>query len=1070
MAFLWIIIFCTLPSFAALQSPNVTVINAAIILPQTNSSFLPFDYDKLTPAFNLAFAKAEQMYNVRFKRYLGLYPYSCQDSQALGQAVTALQQNPIQVFFGPACYDDLAAVSKLGSFYNITVVSGGGSYAESLSTYPYTTRIAYNMIDQWSLFLMMCAQYNWQNIAVVYDADRDSSTSGGIYQKNGDGLMRLLKSKNLKPTEIVNSFQRSANAPVDPSKLDKMLSEGSKSARVMVFLTDYLKLRSYMIQAKRRGMCNGDYAFFAADVLRNSILNTNRSWIMNDTYDTEAEAAFQCLFVVALRDTRKDVSYQIFRQELSKYNNAKQYGSTDISVDYYQGTFYDSVMMYAVAANETLEDGNDITAANIKLKLINKTFSGSHGVVRLGPSTDRVADYQILQLRSNETEFKPFAEVRAEYGQYTEIRPVLWLNRANQPPQNKPPCGFDGYDPECVAAARTTLAAGLGGALGFLLVFGVISALVYRKIKLKMELNDMNWVVLHSEITLQKTRKTKSIMSTATESVVSLTTSGKSAKSIFHPMLNFAKSTPTGLNNGANTMITESIMQTSVAMVTFRNTPAILRPCEHARIELTERIRSEVRIVKSMSNENVAKFLGACIEPTHTAVLMEYCSRGNLHDVLHNDTLNLEWIFRISFLTDIVQGLTYIHNTVLEHHGRLTSRCCFIDKRFLLKISDYGLPSFYNAGRQLGSADLLWTAPELLRAKDHVTPTQEADIFSIGIILQEIILRESPYFQTNMIPDDIVWHLIARENPPFRPLVDDPFCNPELITIMQTCWAENPLDRPRLGQLRASIKTLARLFGIERNSIIDTLLERMEQHTQNLENLVAEKTTELLDEKKKTDHLLYSILPKAVAEQLKRGQHVLPESFESVTLYFGDIVEFTTIASCSGPLDMVNFMNDLYSQFDEIIAAYDAYKVETIGDCYLIASGLPNRNGLNHAVEVARIAFQLREAITTFTIRHLPERRVQLRIGLNSGPCVAGVVGFATPRYCLFGDTVNVASRMESTGEPMKIQITQATEGILKKFQSFIVECRGDISVKGKGVMRTFWLIGENKALFHAVM
>ncbi|XP_055337347.1 atrial natriuretic peptide receptor 2-like [Paramacrobiotus metropolitanus] len=726
-------------------------------------------------------------------------------------------------------------------------------------------------------------------------------------------------------------------------------------------------------------------------------------------------------------------------------------------------------MMYAMAVNETLEDENDITAANIRLKLINKTFSGSHGVVRLGPSTDRVADYEILQLRHDDTEFKPFAEVRGENGQYTEIRPVIWLNRANQPPPDTPPCGFDGYDPDCVAAARTTLAASLGGALGVLVVCGVIFAVGYRQIKLNMELNDVNWVVRHSDIIVQKIRQNKSIISTATESFVSLAPSGKSALSLFHPALNFGQSTPTGLNKGGNTAIAESVMLTSVTMVICRSTAAILRPCEHARIALTERTRNEVRIVKSMSHDNVAKFLGACIEPTHTAVLMEYCSRGNLHDVLHNDALNLEWLFRISFLTDIVQGLAYIHNTVLEHHGRLTSRCCFIDKRFLLKISDYGLPSFYHPGRQWGPADLLWTAPELLRGNAHMIPTQEADIYSVGIILQEIILRESPYYQSNLTADETVWHLIAGENPPFRPLVDDPFCNPELIAIMQSCWAENPSDRPRLGQLRTSIKTLARSFGVERNSIIDTLLERMEQHTQNLENLVAEKTTELLDEKKKTDHLLYSILPKAVAEQLKRGEHVLPESFESVTLYFGDIVEFTTIASCSGPLDMVNFMNDLYSHFDEIIAAYDAYKVETIGDCYLIASGLPHRNGLNHAVEVARIAFQLRQAITGFTIAHLPERAVQLRIGLNSGPCVAGVVGIATPRYCLFGDTVNVASRMESTGEPMKIQITQETERILKKFHSFIVECRGEISVKGKGIMRTFWLLGENKALFHAV-
>ncbi|XP_055337112.1 atrial natriuretic peptide receptor 3-like [Paramacrobiotus metropolitanus] len=333
MAYFLIMILYNLPNYVAGHNSSVTIINCAIILPQSNTRWLPFEYDKLAPAFNLAFAKAEKIYNVRFKPYVGLYANYCNDSQALGQAVTALQHHPVQVFFGPACHDELTAVSKLGTFYNITVMSGGGSFAGSLSAYPYTPRLAYNMIDQWSLFLLMCAQFKWKNVAVVYDDDRESATAG-IVQKNAEGLLRLLKGKNLKPTEIIYSFPRGFNVSVDPSQLDGILREGSKNARVMVLMTDFLKLRYYMIQARRQGMCNGDYAFFAADLLRNNILKTNKSWIMNDTYDAEAEAAFQCLFVIALRDSRKDVSHLIFRQEISKYSNEKPYGFADIGVDY----------------------------------------------------------------------------------------------------------------------------------------------------------------------------------------------------------------------------------------------------------------------------------------------------------------------------------------------------------------------------------------------------------------------------------------------------------------------------------------------------------------------------------------------------------------------------------------------------------------------------------------------------------------------------------------------------------------------------------------------------------------
>ncbi|KAI4823766.1 hypothetical protein KUCAC02_012335 [Chaenocephalus aceratus] len=222
-----------------------------------------------------------------------------------------------------------------------------------------------------------------------------------------------------------------------------------------------------------------------------------------------------------------------------------------------------------------------------------------------------------------------------------------------------------------------------------------------------------------------------------------------------------------------------------------------------------------------------------------------------------------------------------------------------------------------------------------------------------------------------------------------------------------------------------------------------------------------ERTEDLKRQRQRAEDLLHQMLPKSVAKQLRHNKHVEAESYEKVTIFFSDIVGFTSISASCAPLQVVEMLNNLYMCFDTRIDSYNVYKVETIGDAYMVVSGLPERNGDRHADEIAKMALDLVAAVRQVSIPHMPNERLQLRAGIHTGPCVAGIVGYKMPRYCLFGDTVNTASRMESTSLPQKIHTSSETYLALIKDNAYELQLRGEIEVKGKGKMNTYWLVGH---------
>ena len=208
-------------------------------------------------------------------------------------------------------------------------------------------------------------------------------------------------------------------------------------------------------------------------------------------------------------------------------------------------------------------------------------------------------------------------------------------------------------------------------------------------------------------------------------------------------------------------------------------------------------------------------------------------------------------------------------------------------------------------------------------------------------------------------------------------------------------------------------------------------------------------------EQEKSDRLLLNILPEPIAERLKHDPSIIADTFAEVTVLFADIVGFTQLSARVSPTELVSLLNDIFSTFDQLAEKHGLEKIKTIGDAYMVVGGLPMPR-IDHAEAIAQMALDMQQAIADFSNTH--SQAFSIRIGINSGPVVAGVIGIKKFIYDLWGDTVNTASRMESHGLPGRIQITSTTYDILQ--HKYLLESRGTIEVKGKGEMNTYFING----------
>lgn len=213
----------------------------------------------------------------------------------------------------------------------------------------------------------------------------------------------------------------------------------------------------------------------------------------------------------------------------------------------------------------------------------------------------------------------------------------------------------------------------------------------------------------------------------------------------------------------------------------------------------------------------------------------------------------------------------------------------------------------------------------------------------------------------------------------------------------------------------------------------------------------------LVSEQGKTDRLLLNILPKAIAERLKQSRDRIADKYDSVTILFADLVGFTTISADMPADDLVEMLSRVFSSFDELAEKHGAEKIKTIGDAYMVVCGAPETRQ-DHANAIADLALDMIQKLEE--IAQSSHLHLMMRIGINSGPVIAGVIGSAKFSYDLWGDTVNLASRMEHYGVPGRIHVSESSYQLLKNQYQF--EAREPIDVKGKGVLQSYFLMGRN--------
>jgi len=426
---------------------------------------------------------------------------------------------------------------------------------------------------------------------------------------------------------------------------------------------------------------------------------------------------------------------------------------------------------------------------------------------------------------------------------------------------------------------------------------------------------------------------------------------------------------------------------------------------------LKKDFENEIRLLMKLRHPNIVTIMGVSKDSLANdyVLVMERMSRGSLIDCLTNPTFIMDNETILGIIKDISAGMAYLHNLKpAVMHNDLRAANVLVDDGFSAKISDFGL-----SGKQRfinSSSRWPWTAPEIFGGHRHSTKT---DVYSFGVLLIEI------YTKCKLTVSDMKL-VVPKEAPPFA------------ISLIRQCLHPNPNKRPTFAKIQQQI--LAETYKMKKSAHIVPARNIMCAH-----------------------------LPAKMAEDIKLGRAPGSHTYKSLTLLMSDIVGYTELTERLGPEAVTRLLNQFYHKLDGLVTKYHLYKIETIGDAYFAVGGMLDEYDSDHCARVMAFAEEALQAARDTSVSYEGSggsSNMRIRVGVHSGPAVGAVVGSLNPKFSLYGDTVNVVSRIESTGRPDSIHVSSQAAELLRRqnlSMSDNLHFRGATKLKGKGYMQTFW-------------